>query len=90
LSIKLIAIDLDDTLLNSKITVSPRNVAAIKKAKAAGITIMIATGRMYISAKKFADLLGLDVPIVTYNGALVKGSRSEKCIMSILWNLILP
>lgn len=78
MSIKLIAIDLDDTLLNSKITVSPRNVAAIKKAKAAGITIMIATGRMYISAKKFADLLELDVPIVTYNGALVKGSRSGK------------
>lgn len=78
MSIKLIAIDLDDTLLTSKITISPRNVAAIKKAQEAGITIMIATGRMYVSAKKFANLLGLDVPIVTYNGALVKGSQSEK------------
>ena len=39
---------------------------------------MIATGRMYVSVKPYADALGLDVPLVTYNGALVKGSKSGK------------
>lgn len=77
MAIKLIAIDLDDTLLNSKIAISERNAAAIHKAQAAGIIIMLATGRMFNSATKFADFLGLDVPLVTYNGALVKGSRSQ-------------
>lgn len=39
---------------------------------------MIATGRMYVSVRPYAQKLGLDVPLVTYNGALVKGSLSGK------------
>lgn len=78
LAIKLIALDLDDTLLNSNFEISERNAAAIHHAQAAGIIVMIATGRMFNSAKKFADFLDLDLPMVTYNGALVKGSRSQK------------
>lgn len=78
MAIKLIATDMDDTLLGSNIQISERNAAAIKKAIDAGIVVMIATGRMYVSVKPFADKLGLDVPLVTYNGALVKGSQSGK------------
>ena len=78
MAIKLIASDMDDTLLNSKTKLSERNAAAIRKAIAAGIVFLIATGRMYVSVKPYADTLGLDVPLVTYNGALVKGSKSGK------------
>jgi len=78
LAIKLIASDMDDTLLNSETKLSERNAAAIRKATAAGIVFLIATGRMYVSVKPYADSLGLDVPLVTYNGALVKGSKSGK------------
>lgn len=76
MNIKLIASDMDDTLLNSRTMISPRNAAAIHRAIASGLVFMIATGRMYVSVKPYAEELGLDVPLVTYNGALVKGSRS--------------
>ena len=78
MEIKLIASDMDDTLLNSKCQISKRNAAAIKAALAAGKIFLFATGRMYVSVKPFAERLGLDVPLVTYNGALVKGSLSGK------------
>lgn len=78
MAVKLIASDMDDTLLNSNTKLSKRNAAAIHRAIAKGIVFMIATGRMYVSVKPYADALGLDVPLVTYNGALVKGSKSGK------------
>lgn len=78
MEIKLIACDMDDTLLNKDVQISPRNAAAVKRAVAAGKIFLIATGRMYVSARPYALSLGLDVPLVTYNGALVKGSRSGR------------
>ena len=78
MEIKLIASDMDDTLLNSKCQISARNEAAIKSALAAGKIFLLATGRMYVSVRPYAERLGLDVPLVTYNGALVKGSLSGK------------
>ena len=80
MEIKLIASDLDDTLLNSATQISERNAAAIRAAMEKGIIFLIATGRMYISAIKFAEQLGLDVPLVTYNGALVKESRTGRIL----------
>ena len=78
MEIKLIASDMDDTLLNKDCQISPRNEAAIRKALDAGKIFLIATGRMYVSVRPYAQKLGLDVPLVTYNGALVKGSLSGK------------
>lgn len=78
MAIKLIATDMDDTLLNSKIEVSEGNAKALKAAKDAGLVVMIATGRMFCSAQAYAKKLGLDVPMVTYNGGLVKGSLTEE------------
>lgn len=78
MKIKLIASDMDDTLLNRECKISERNAAAIKKAVSEGIVFLIATGRMYVSARPYALNLGLDVPLVTYNGALVKESKSGK------------
>ncbi len=78
MAVRLIASDMDDTLLNSETKISERNAAAIHRAIDKGIIFLIATGRMYVSVKPYADALGLDVPMVTYNGALVKGSRSGK------------
>lgn len=76
--IRLIASDMDDTLLNSNTKITERTAEAIHKVIKKGIIFLIATGRMYVSVKPFADALGLDVPLVTYNGALVKGSKSGK------------
>jgi hypothetical protein len=71
--IKLIGIDLDGTLVTGSHTVSEANVAAIRAARERGITVAIATGRPHVSAEQFALRLGLtDVPIISFNGALIR------------------
>lgn len=51
--VKLIAIDLDDTLLNTKKDITNENKAAIKKALEKGIKIVIASGRLFLGYRKF-------------------------------------
>lgn len=81
MDIKLIATDMDDTLLNEREEVSDRTAAAIRGAMAAGVNVVLATGRMFQSAKVFADALALDLPLITYNGALVR-PRSGKALFA--------
>ncbi|HWQ62368.1 MAG TPA: HAD family hydrolase, partial [Negativicutes bacterium] len=81
MSIKLVAIDLDDTLLDNSRTISPRARAAIAAAVAQGVTVTVATGRMFPSALPYAQQLGLDVPLITYNGALVKCGLSGETLL---------
>lgn len=69
---KLIAIDLDDTLLRKDLTISPRAKKAIQGAIDQDVLVTFATGRMYCSALPYALDLSLDLPLITYQGALVK------------------
>jgi Cof subfamily protein (haloacid dehalogenase superfamily) len=71
---KLVAIDLDDTLLNDDREISEATKISLADAAAQGIIITLATGRMYASAAKIAKQLSLNVPLITYQGALVKNS----------------
>lgn len=81
MTIKMVALDLDDTLLDSKLAVSPRACEAIRKAVLQGVVVTIATGRMYCSALPYARQLGLDVPLITYNGALIKSVMSGETLL---------
>lgn len=81
MTIKLIAVDLDDTLLDSKLAVSPRTCEAIRKAVDKGVTVTIATGRMHSSALVYAKQLNLDVPLITYNGGLIKSCLSGETLL---------
>lgn len=78
--IKLIAIDMDDTVLNNKLEITDYTRKVIKTAVEQGIYITFATGRMYGSCRRFADELGLEVPLITYNGALIKQVKTEKVL----------
>jgi len=69
---KLIAIDVDDTLLTDDLIVTDATKAAMEQAIAQGVTVTLATGRMYASARKIAQQIQLNVPIITYQGSLVK------------------
>jgi Cof subfamily protein (haloacid dehalogenase superfamily) len=80
MSIKLIAVDLDDTLLDKTVSVSPRTRDVIRQAIARGIVVTIATGRMFCSAARIAGQLELDIPIITYNGAMIKSCLSEEVL----------
>jgi hydroxymethylpyrimidine pyrophosphatase-like HAD family hydrolase len=70
-SYRLLAVDIDGTLLRSDKALSPRTRRAVDAARAAGVRLVLVTGRRYPSARKVADDLGGDVPLVMHNGALV-------------------
>lgn len=68
---KLVAIDMDGTLLNSKNQVSERTIEAINNAKKKGVHIVLSTGRILKSASYYSKSLGLRNPIIASNGALM-------------------
>ena len=72
MAVKLFVSDLDGTMLPNGNVVSAENIAAVQCAVRAGITVTIATGRMFEAALPVAEALGVDVPIIAYNGALIK------------------
>ncbi len=77
MAIKLFVTDLDGTLLPTGTKVSEKNIKAVQDAVKAGITVTIATGRMYKASLPVAETLGVNVPIITYNGALIKSIGGE-------------
>lgn len=68
---KIIAIDMDGTLLTEHMTVSPENVAALQKAVAHGIQIYLTSGRAPFGMEFAAKAAGLITPLISYNGAFV-------------------
>ena len=77
MSVKLFVSDVDGTLLSAGKKISARNIEAVKRMTDAGITVTIATGRMYRAALPIAKELGVNVPIITYNGALIKATDGK-------------
>ena len=77
---KLIAIDLDGTVLDTRGRISPRTKAAIAAVRAAGARVVIVTFRAYRSSKPFAAELGLHVPLICLNGALVKDASDDSVL----------
>jgi len=70
-----IVLDLDGTLLTSEKTISQKTKDVLYKLREKGMKIIIATGRTYVSLKPYRDMLGLDTPVVCFNGGkLVDGS----------------
>ncbi len=66
---RLIATDMDGSLLNSEVEISSRNIRALKKAYENNIYIVLATGRMYASANFYTRSLGFQPAIISNNGA---------------------
>ena len=85
MSIKLIAVDIDGTLVNSKKEITQEVFAAIQDAKAAGVKVVIATGRPIAGVAKLLDELKLRDEgdyVVTFNGALVQETATGHEIIS--------
>ncbi|MFY9486886.1 MAG: Cof-type HAD-IIB family hydrolase [Bacillota bacterium] len=78
--VKLIAIDLDYTLLDRRFELSDRNKDAIARARDSGIIVTLATGRMLVSALPFANALGLRGPLITYNGAYIRSLDPDRVL----------
>jgi len=69
--IRLVALDLDGTLVGSNLTISPRVRDAIARARERGTAVTIVTGRMFAATKPFAEILGITGPLVCYQGAAI-------------------
>ena len=84
MSIKLVAIDIDGTLVNNNREITPEVFEAIQKAKAAGVKIVIATGRPLLGVKNILESLNLlDAGdyVITYNGALVQATATGEAFI---------
>ena len=75
--IRLIAIDLDGTLLNSKVEISEENRDALRRAHEAGVEIVLGTGRRHDFALPIAQSLGFDLWMLSSNGAITRSTRGE-------------
>jgi Cof subfamily protein (haloacid dehalogenase superfamily) len=73
-AIRLVAVDLDDTLLCDDFTISERTFAAVRAARKQGVKITLATGRMPCSARPYAQQLALEVPMINYHGAMIQNA----------------
>ncbi len=69
--IRLIALDLDGTLVGPGLTISPRVQDSIARARARGMHVTIVTGRMFAAARPYAQTLGIAGPLVCYQGAAI-------------------
>ncbi len=69
---ELLVFDLDGTLLDRSLRVSDLDVAGARRAREAGLRVGVATGRMYRSGLPHALRLGADLPLICYQGALIK------------------
>ncbi|QGJ69545.1 Pyridoxal phosphate phosphatase YbhA [Planctomycetales bacterium 10988] len=69
---RLLALDVDGTLLNSKDQLTDRTIEVLAEVQSAGIQVVLATGRRYRTVLPFVEKLKLNVPIITCSGALIK------------------
>ena len=83
---RLIAIDLDGTVINEEGTIIPSAKKAIRRAIDDGAKVTLATGRMYQPSNRFAQELGITTPVICYQGALIREPRHGK----VLWQKPLP
>ena len=82
MSIRMIAIDLDGTLLHDDMTISAYSRSVIRRALARGFKIVVATGRMWDSAKIKVDLLDLgNVPVICYTGSWIMMSETGEPVL---------
>jgi Cof subfamily protein (haloacid dehalogenase superfamily) len=80
MAISLLALDLDGTLLNGRGQISDRNRAAIESARATGVRVALVTGRRFRDTRPIALELGLDVPVISHNGALTKHAETLQTV----------
>ena len=76
-SIRLLATDIDGTLLNPQFQISEGDLAALRQAHAAGIEIVLVTGRRHTFALPIAKQLGFDLWLISSNGAVTRSLAGE-------------
>lgn len=77
---KMIAMDMDGTLLTTDKQVSKKSMEVLKKAADMGIKLVVCTGRIFTSAWIYADLIGTEAPIIASNGAYIREKDRDEVV----------
>ncbi len=77
LSLRLIAIDIDGTLLNPEFRISETDLASLRRAHAHGVEVILVTGRRHAFALPIAQQLGFDLWLISSNGAITRSLGGE-------------
>ncbi len=80
MSYRVIALDLDGTLLTPQKTILPESLDALNKARQAGAKVVIVTGRHHVAIHPFYQALSLDTPAICCNGALLYDYNEKRVI----------
>src|ERR1039457_3438915 len=75
--LRLIAIDIDGTLLNPEFKISETDLTTLRRAHAQGIEIILVTGRRHTFALPIAQQLGFDLWLISSNGAITRSLAGE-------------
>src|SRR5258708_1851855 len=75
--LKDLVLDIDGPLVARSLEITPANLAALRTAMGRGYRLILATGRMYYSALKYAEQIGTDEPLICYQGAVVRSRTGE-------------
>ncbi len=76
-SVRLIAVDIDGTLLNPQFQISEGDLAALRRAHGLGIEVILVTGRRHAFALPIAEQLGFDLWLISSNGAITRSLAGE-------------
>jgi hydroxymethylpyrimidine pyrophosphatase-like HAD family hydrolase len=76
-SLRLIAIDIDGTLLNPQFQISEADLAALRRAHGEGIEVVVVTGRRHAFALPIVQQLGFDLWLISSNGAITRSLTGE-------------
>jgi Cof subfamily protein (haloacid dehalogenase superfamily) len=77
---RLIAADMDGTLLDSRGRITDKTIAAIRRVSEKGVLFTICTGRPIQGVERYYDILDIDSPVITYNGAMIVMGRSHEIL----------
>lgn len=75
--IRLLAVDIDGTLLDRQFQISSANLSALRHAHEAGVEVVLVTGRRHQFAMPVAQALGFDLWLISSNGAVTRSSQGE-------------
>lgn len=75
---KMVALDVDGTLLNNNHEIPEENIKTIRELKKLGVHFVIVTGRPDISVKNYIKVLGIDAPVLGCNGATIRNVLSNE------------
>lgn len=83
----MVCLDMDGTLLTDDKKITERSSETLKKVQQKGVKIVVCTGRLFASAKYYADILGAKTAVITSNGAYIRDRDSDKVVYESILNI---